>query len=146
MRKTLIRLIAAAYIRLKYALHARKLVDSASLQLPLSDLEGNVWGVTMSGHLWKTFTWVELNLMYSPDWSDNHLFAFYEGVISLVGSGEISKPKLLMFLHPEAYVQEVVFEEVDVMGMIEPESKVLYLPPAPGENDGVAQDDQPEAA
>lgn len=138
LRQGMYRLFAPAVVHLKYWQATREIKDPVTFQVPIASLEGEVYMVTMSGIILKSFSWVELNLMFGTRFSDDHLFAFYDGVITLAANGDLTQPNLLMFLHPEAYVSETEF-------VLEPELLLLADPLAAesfeGEDDNVASDD-----
>lgn len=136
MTSLLLKVFLPPYIRIKWWLAMRKVQDAQTFEIPMSNLVGDVYLVKMSGSLVKVFTWVELNLMYGTQWSDEHLFAFYDSVISLVGMGVIDETRLLMHLHPEAYMtsEEFVGEpEPEVELLLDSGKTILMLPAGPDE-------------
>ena len=117
------------WLKLKHWWLTRHFKAPAQVGLTLVDLEGHSKEISLTAELAKTFVWVELNLIHdTAKWTEDHLFAFYDGVAVLYEHHLLDVSMMLMFLHPEMYMEEEIDAEPD------PETEDASLEPEAGED------------
>lgn len=113
MLQRIARFLTKAKIKFYHWKFTRKIKDNALVQVPIPDLEDDVYLITLPGNLAKVFSWVETNLMFDPNWEEDHLRAFYQSVLDLIVEDELDETLLLMHLHPESYISVEDDEDVE---------------------------------